>query len=498
VSTVHGGATGRHRVSLPARRRRRARAPPANRPRACPAGADSLHERAVSPTLGDAIRTLAPLADRVPAFDTIRTSGPARLRDELRALPGFERFPFRARYLGICDLCLHITSDVDAVAALRRRLVDPGLAAERRAAWLVIQDSRRRGELNAGHINGPGAARVFLRAASEPGARWTDETARILCRPDVDWERWASYLAACGLARPLVPALGDAELARWAPAFFTETLRGAAVREGIRELVQRDVLRRVELGLRSMGARGVLLKGMALTLRAREEGAPVPPRATGDIDLYVGPDRGPALRRRLLELGFRGAPDARPTSTHHLAPVTLQGILAEIHTRITAPHWGLPEREMLGRARPLASAEGIDTLDPEGLLLHSVVHCAQHCFSHGLRAGWDVLAVLRSCPDLDWERLTRWVVGMRAPRGFWVPAAVLSRELGLPMPPDFLRNVPRDGLERASRRWPGAASSASPSGWTSSTRSAGMRCCSSCTTRSAPAPAISVPCAAGP
>ena len=37
---------------------------------------------------------------------------------------------------------------------------------------------------------------------------------------------------------------------------------------------------------------------------------------------------------------------------------------------------------------------------------------------------------------------------MRAPRGFWVPAAVLSRELGLPMPPDFLRNVPRDGLER--------------------------------------------------
>jgi hypothetical protein len=103
---------------------------------------------------------------------------------------------------------------------------------------------------------------------------------------------------------------------------------------------------------------------------------------------------------------------------------------------------------MLGRARPLASAEGIDTLDPEGMLLHSVVHCAQHCFSHGLRAGWDILAILRSCPDLDWERLARWVVGMRAPRGFWVPAAVLSRELGLPMPPDFLRNVPRDGLER--------------------------------------------------
>ena len=81
----------------------------------------------------------------------------------------------------------------------------------------------------------------------------------------------------------------------------------------------------------------------------------MPPRATGDIDVYVGPDHGPALRRRLLELGFRGIPDARPTSTHHLAAVTLQGIMVEIHTGITAPHWGLPETEMLRRVRPLAS-----------------------------------------------------------------------------------------------------------------------------------------------
>jgi hypothetical protein len=383
-----------------------------------------------------------------PILDTIRTFGPARLRDELRALPGFERFPFRKRYAGICDLCLHLTSDAEAVAALRRRLVDPGLAAERRAAWLVIQDGRRRGELSQAHINGPGAARVFLRAAAEPDARWTDEAARILSRPDVDWTRWAAYLAACGLARPLAPALEDAELARHAPAFFAEALRAAAVREGILELVQRDVLRQVELGLGSIDARGVLLKGMALALRGREDAAPVAPRGTGDIDVYVAPDRAPVLRRRLLELGFRGAPEARPTSTHHLAPVTRQGIMVEIHTRITAPHWGLPEAEMLGRARPLRSAERLDTLDSEGVLLHSVVHCSQHCFSHGLRAAWDVLAVLRGGPDPDWERLLRWVSAMRAPRAFWAPTAVLSRELGLSLPPDFLRHAPRDRLQR--------------------------------------------------
>jgi hypothetical protein len=383
-----------------------------------------------------------------PILDTIRTFGPNRLREELAQLPGFESFPFRKRYLGICDLCLHVTSDRDAMAALRARLDEPGRAAERRAAWVVIQDSRRRGGLNAVHINGPGAARILLRAAVERTARWEDGASRILERPDVDWNRWASYLAACGLARPLTPALADPELASAAPPFFIEALRAASMREGIRALVQRDVLRQVEAGLASLGARGVLLKGMALALRAQETGDPVPPRATGDIDVYVGPEHGPALRRRLLDRGFHGAPGARPTSTHHLAGVTSQGILVEIHTGITAPHWGLPETEMLGRARPLSSSDRLDTLDAEGMLLHAVVHCSQHCYSHGLRAAWDILAVLRSAPDLDWDRLLRWVRGMRAPRGFWVPAAVLARELGLPLPPEFLREAPRDALQR--------------------------------------------------
>ncbi len=408
---------------------------------------------ASSPLIVGSLRTepLAALLERHrrdPILDTIRTFGPARLRDELRALPGFERFPFRARYLGICDLCLHITSDSAAVAALRARLDDPGLAAERRAAWLVIQDSRRRGALNPGRINGAGAGRVFLRAAAEPGARWTDEAAWILARPDVDWKRWASYLEACGLGRPLLPALDDAELRRWAPAFFTEALRATAVRDGIVGLVQQEVLRQVGIGLREIGARGVLLKGMALQLRAREQGSAVPFRATGDVDVYVGPGQGPALRRCLLELGFHGDPDGRPTSPHHLAPVVLQGISVEIHTRIAAPFWRLPEAEMLARARPLRLADGFGTLDAEGLLLHALVHCSQSCFSHGLRAAWDVLAILRAEPGVDWDRLARWVGAMRAPRGFWVPAAVLARELDLPLPADFLRQAPRDALER--------------------------------------------------
>ena len=383
-----------------------------------------------------------------PILDTIRTFGPARLRDELRALPGFESFRFRPVYRGICDLCLHVTSDAAAVAALRRRLDDPRLAAERRAAWMVIQDSRRRGALNPAHINGPAAGRVFLQAAAEPETRATGDADWVLARPDVDWRHWASYLSACGLAQPLAPALSHPPLHR-APAFFTEALQSAAVFDGVRGLVQQEVLRQVDVGLREVGARAVLLKGMALRLRARERGIAVPPRATGDLDVYVGAALGPALRRHLIQRGFRGDPDARPTSPHHLAPIVWEGILVEIHTRIAAPFWGLPEAEMLARTEPLGPLERFDTLGPEGLILHAMVHCSQNVFSHGLRAAWDVLAILRISPDLDWDRLARWVAASRVPRGFWVPTAVLSRELGLPVPPDFLRGAPRDALQRA-------------------------------------------------
>ena len=459
---------------------------------------------ASSPLIVGSLRTepLAALLERHredPILDTIRTFGPTRLRDELRALPGFERFPFRARYLGICDLCLHVTSDAAAVAALRARLEDPALAAERRAAWLVIQDSRRRGALNPGHINGAGAGRVFLRAAAEPGARWTDEAAWILARPDVDWKRWGSYLAACGLARPLLPALDDAELLRWAPAFFTETLRATAVRDGIVGLVQHEVLRQVGIGLRAIGARGVLLKGMALQLLAREQGSAVPPRATGDVDVYVGPEHGPALRRRLLELGFQGDPAARPTSPHHLASVVLQGISVEIHTRIAAPFWGLPEAEMLGRARPLGLAEGFDALDAEGLLLHALVHCSQSCFSHGLRAAWDVLQILQ-----DRARARLGPAGAVGASGCGRPGASGCRRRCWPaswisrFPPTSCVRCRATRSSATSRRWPDSGSSGSRSAPASSTRSAGTRCSCCCTTRSAPACAISARWAAGP
>ena len=383
-----------------------------------------------------------------PILGTIRTFGPSRLRDELKRIPGFETFPFRERYHGMCDLCHQITSSPEAVAALRTRLAQPPVAAERHAVWQVIDGSRRRGALGREYVNGIGACRTFLWAAWEPGRHWPPETEQILGRADLDWRHQAAYLSASGLARPLLGGLEDPALTRWAPSFFSERLRARAIQDGLGELMKREALRRIADTLRAIGGRGVLLKGSAILVLEGSGAHASPIRATGDIDLYVDPPLAPVLRGRLLDVGFSGAVDAARSAPHHLAPVTFQGLPVEIHTAIMPACWGLPEQEMLAHARPVDGMDPLDTLDPEGFLLHAGMHASTHLFTHGLKTAWDLRWVLKRFEELDWDRLTSWVQASRMPRGFWVPVRVLCRELEIPIPLEFLARAPVDRRQR--------------------------------------------------
>jgi hypothetical protein len=123
----------------------------------------------------------------------------------------------------------------------------------------------------------------------------------------------------------------------------------------------------------------------------------------------------------------------------------------EIHTRIMPGCWGLPEAEMLVRTRPLARREygALDTLSPEGMLLHVVTHATTHLFGQGAKAGWDIEFLLRaSGRECDWRQVTRWARMLRVPRAFWVPARVLTEELDLPIPASFLAAAPADRRQR--------------------------------------------------
>jgi hypothetical protein len=174
------------------------------------------------------------------------------------------------------------------------------------------------------------------------------------------------------------------------------------------------------------------------------------------VDVHVEPAHAGALRRRLLDAGFAGDPAAAPTAPQHLAPLTSQGGLVEIHTRLVAPFWGLPEAGALASATPLAGAPTLGVPGPEALLLHAAAHTAQDSFASGLKTAWDILWIAAARPALDWDRLAGWIRQSRMPRGMWAVLKVLARDLALPVPADFLRLAPADGrqarLELIARR----------------------------------------------
>jgi hypothetical protein len=404
----------------------------------------SYFEKAESPLVLGSVREtpIAHLLERHqtdPILDTIRTRGPIGLRDELLRTPGFEHFPFRSRYAGICELCHHVTRDPEAVAALRERLGRPEAVAMRLAIWQVIDGNRRQGTLSTAYVNGLGACRVFLRAAWDPGRGLGPDAEHLLGRADVDWRGIAAYLCGSGLARPLLGVIDDPVFVRWAPQFFREALRARGLADGLRELVQRDVIGRVAAALGDLGGRGILLKGAAFLMLAPPGAIP---RATSDVDILVDPALAPCLRDRLLAQGFEGARDAEASTFQHLDPVTFQGVAVEIHTRLMPPFWGLPERAMIEDARPLDGSAVLSTLGPEGLLLHAGVHTSASFFSFGLKTAWDVLTVLRDSASVDWDRLAGWVRASAVPRGFWTPMRLLSVGLGLPVPGSFLSRAP--------------------------------------------------------
>jgi hypothetical protein len=410
-----------------------------------------------------------------PILQTVRSFGPSRLRQELSLIPGFENFEWKPSYSGICDLCLHINSDARAVAALRERLSRPELVAERTAKDLVLEGVRCRGESGREHSIGVGAARLWISGARSADVAqseaWSASAAQAFGRADCDWRHIADYVGACGLSNAVLPLIASRPVARWAPALFTERIRTDALKLARRELVQRQALGVLDKALAELGSTGVLLKGAALMAldgseiraagdresdekdsRARR----LPRRAVGDIDILVTRGSAEALRRRLLENEWTGEVSARRTGPHHLAPVFFNGLSVEIHTRIMPAFWRLPEPEMLAHSHPVQGFRSLSTLDTEGMLLHTLMHCAAHLFGCGLKAAWDIAWLLERAPGLDVDRLRSWAERCAMPAGFYIPAKAIRKVLDIPIPSKLLASAPDaprfEALERVITR----------------------------------------------
>lgn len=403
-------------------------------------------ERPESPLVVGSVGTthVAELFERYradPILNVIRTRGPAGLRDELLRTPGFSDFPFRARYAGICDLCHHITRDARAVAALRVHLSRPEAVAAEVAAWHVIAGHRNQGRFSLSYVNGRGACRLFFDAATRPDRPFGPEAAHVFGHAHLDWRALASYLGRSGLARPLQRALDDPELTHWAPAAFADQLRHRAMRDALREVVQREIAADLAHAATALGSPVILLKGMALLMRTR---AGATARATSDVDVYAPPPLALALRQRLLNRGFGAAPPGAHAAQQHLEPISRQGVVVEIHTRLMPGFWGLPEAAMLASAHDVPGAPGLATLGPEAMVLQAMVHLTASFFSCGLKAAWDLTTLLGLPQGVDWDRLAALAARLEAPRAFWTPLLALADALDLPVPASLLAHAPVD------------------------------------------------------
>lgn len=386
-----------------------------------------------------------------PILETIRRSGPERLLRELEDAGVARELGIRRQHSGLCDLCIDINTNPAAITVLRERLSTPQHQATLAARRMVISAATMQRKLGIEYANGAGAANLWMDAAAGRFDRFDANAEAILGRADFDWNRATTYLIQCGLSRALAPVLTRHALKRWAPTFFVERISKAGITEGLHDLTKREIIRRLNDALGTMGTTGVLLKGGAILALDDRHSGTLTRRAAGDIDIYVPPARASELRTLLLRSGFNGEAVAQRTGPHHLAPVTFSGVSVEIHTSIMPSFWGLPEAEMLGRTKPLSDLPALSTLDTEGMILHALVHSSAHVFSYGLRAAWDVVWLLERFSSIDGVVLGKWVRQLAMPRSFWVPAQVVFKSFGQ-LPVALMEGVPRDDRQHRLQR----------------------------------------------
>ena len=250
-------------------------------------------------------------------------------------------------------------------------------------------------------------------------------------------------------------------------AFLYERLyTNTAVPRQVRDDLRSSYLTRVaastalfhELGqvlslLRSSGVEVVALKGAHLA-EAVYENSVLRPMA--DVDLLVRREHLRQAWEALLAAGFvpeRHVPnDIENLAHHHLAPLSGNGIVIELHSRLTA--WGIGTNDTAGaweRARP-AKIAGVEVLvlSPEDLLVHLSLHAAAH---HGCAMGFlpllDLIAVMRRHgSELNPEDLAARAAAWGATKSLALLLTLAGELLGASPPRTMLECLAPGGVSR--------------------------------------------------
>jgi len=171
-------------------------------------------------------------------LETIRVLGPLALKRELEQLEDFQDYPFKDEYRGMCELCLQVTSDPEAVAALRERLSEPARRAELLARKLV-RDKARESVYNRFEINFRVVPLEFLKVLLE---KPSFDNEKVFGRADLDWSYHCTRLDRAGLLSLFKKKPLQASLKGWAPSFFWQRVDEAEARpvatRGLEEILR--------------------------------------------------------------------------------------------------------------------------------------------------------------------------------------------------------------------------------------------------------------------
>jgi hypothetical protein len=236
------------------------------------------------------------------------------------------------------------------------------------------------------------------------------------------------------------------------------TLKNAYRHQWVANLLRMEALARALRALGEAGIATMVLKGAALAHRHyRDLGA----RPMADVDVLVRPERAHDAAAALLEAGWR---QFAPTELNLMLPVTHGTAFKDDADMTIDLHWYAMwspaiEDDFWSSAEPL-KVVGVPTLAqcPADQLLQVCVH---GLWSYGLRLRWvpDAFAVMRSTPDLDWDR----VIDRARARAVTLPLKETLRYLhnrfGARIPASVLGSLDRTRssvLERAANRaWHG-------------------------------------------
>lgn len=395
-----------------------------------------------------------------PLLDTIRTSGPAYLRDLLKTLPEGAAFPWREQYRGMCDLCLHLNSSPGAVKALRRVLAEPERAAEREARRLLIHSQRARGQLQPAWVNGPGAARLLHRALCDADhasrADWQESVERVFGRADLDWNRQLRRLIDAGLAHRGHALIANSVLSDWAPAFVVDRLARAAEHESSRATLIDTAMATLQACRKALAMEGLQL-------------VPAYGSAVRDALMQCSDSAAAALRTpQVLQLLALPSAAQRPArrarwSKSVISLLEQAGLHVDRSTDDQRPaertlllHWGALPVQITHVPQWLAAAVDEPVTDgtklpPAAQLLLSLEQIAERGFAGGAASAWDVDAWLGMPPEMIDGLQQTFPALMQAspvPRQAWVALTALDHVFDLrPAVSAWLAGAPDDARQ---------------------------------------------------